>query len=150
LCIGYQQKLTGGTMNIFIDGNSVDNINSSGALLNKVEWCTYNNGADQLSDTQHSVQLVVQAGNDFSFDYVRPVRRTVFTPAMGYIAETNAGIFYNVALGNWAPPPVRSPGGYMFQGNSARRADITTAPGDERLSFTISGTGFILYTSIAP
>jgi subtilisin family serine protease len=148
LCIGYQQGAGDRFVNVIIDGTIVDTIDTTGAL-NKIEWCTFNNGINQLTDGLHSVILEVEASNSFNFDYVRPIRRPVFTSTMGYITETNLGFFYDNAYGVWTTTSQRSLGGSMFQGGSARRASISPTLGlGPRLSFTMNGTGFILYTSL--
>jgi thermitase len=145
LCIGYQEGAGNRSTNVIIDGTPADTIDSSGGL-NKIEWCTYNNGINRLTDGLHSVTLEIPANNNFNLDYIRPVRRTVFTSSMGYISETNPSIFYT---GIWATTTQRSTGGATFQGASARRADVNTVD-LETVSFTMNGTGFIIYTSISP
>lgn len=148
VCIGYQQNSSGGEANVVIDGTVVGTINSNGGVtFNKVEWCTFNVGLNQLTDTPHSVTLEVAAGQNFALDYVKPVRRTVFTPAMGYVTETNVGFIYNNAFGVWTTSTRKSTGGAKFQGGSAKQADINPVDG-QRLTFHINGTGFILYTAI--
>jgi hypothetical protein len=149
LCIAYQQQPAGSLMWLYIDGTNIATINTAGALLNQAKWCTYDNGINVLSDTVHEARLVLpvaSAANPVALDYIRPMKKTIFTTSMGLIAETNPQIFYNTAFGSWATIGSISPGGYKFQGGFAKRAGTT----GERLSFTMQGTGFVLYTSVAP
>jgi subtilisin family serine protease len=146
LCVAYQRFSGGGNIQLYIDDSFVATISTLGSDANKVEWCTYNNGFNTFTDTNHRVNLLIEAGQSVRLDYVRPVRRTVFTSSMGYITETNPGFIYNTNFGIWTTTIQRSSGGASFQGGSARRASITTL--DPRLNFTLNGTGFILYTSL--
>ena len=149
LCIGFQRHGNGGSFEVYIDGNFVGSINTNGVLANRVTWCTYDNGINTLTDAVHSVRIrtfTSLPGQQVTLDFVQPVRRTVFTASMGLIPETHTGITYNTAYGTWTTIAARSVGGYTFQGGFAKTAGTT----GQRLTFTINGTGFILYTSVAP
>jgi thermitase len=146
LCIAYQRFVGGGNIQVYLDGASLATISTNGTSGNKVEWCTYHAGVDLniLTDTAHTVDLVVGASQSVRLDYVRAVRRPVLISTSGYVTETNAAFTYT---GIWATSTERSGGGYQFQGGSARRADVSLS-GGQTVSFTMSGTGFILYTAI--
>lgn len=142
LCIGYQQP--NGIVDVYIDDVNVGQITANGASLSKQEWCTYTNGINRLTDNVHSVRLQVPAGSFFNLDFVRPVRRTIFTNVMNYIMETNTGFVYS---GIWTTSTQASLNGTKFQGGSARVANLDN-DGVESVSFTINGSGFVLYTAL--
>ena len=102
-------------------------------------------GLGVASDRLHNVRLELVTGT-FELDAVGARRQVFITPTMGLVAETNAAFAYNSAFGAWTTYSLGSPGGYRFQGNSARRASSDGA----RLTFYMNGTGFMLYTSLNP
>jgi hypothetical protein len=97
------------------------------------------------SNRLHNVRLELVSGT-FELDAVGARRQVVITPSMGLVAETNTAFAYNNAYGAWTTYSVGSTGGYKFQGGSAKRASTDGA----NLTFYMNGTGFMLYTSVAP
>jgi subtilisin family serine protease len=139
-CIGYKQQTGGGDVDVFVDNVYFDTFTTDGPLGYGFQYCS-----PVLTDRRHVVRLE-PFGGPVELDFIHPQRQIVITPTMGLVQETNAAIRYEIAFGNWFTVVGSSPGGYRFQGNSARYA----VDEDARLSFYINGTGFILYTSVGP
>jgi hypothetical protein len=113
-------------------------ISTASAMTENTFWCS-----DIIANDTHKVELSVTGGT-FELDYVQPKIYNTITPARGVVQETDAAMVYaNI----WTSVSgIKSGGGFLGQGSTMRRTVVDGAS----VTFTINGTGLVIYTSVGP
>jgi hypothetical protein len=142
-CIGYNRVPGGGDVTIWLDDNKTTPfavISTASTMTENKDWCS-----DIIANDTHKVELSVTGGT-FELDYVQPKIYNTITPARGVVQETDAAMVYDEALDWTSASGVKSDGGFLGQGSTMRRTIVDEAS----VTFTINGTGLVIYTTVGP